>query len=363
MARKVPWATITAASTTPKRKPAAKPKQESSIPPSSDDEATPKPRRPAQSKLKFELTPKKSRRSRSPSTSPIHGPPSAGPMRPGYEADDIYIMVEDELQAVAQTFTHHLHAAEYKRLKKKAREAPTRTTGILPRISPSAPKEVKRKFEVMALHDRQQNAVAGEMEEREKARDPWLGTSLAGLMGSTSWPKRTLMGSQEMQSSTRAASGFGRVEGESPSKKMKTGTLELLALQIDRPKQDKKQSTRRSVPPDLSEPPMIQRPETTTSPTVSHRSTTKPSPSPISAPTTTITTPAPRTKTTASARPARKKFIFDDNFDIESLSSVAATDDSPESTATATKRKVKTDVKGGKENKKTKLSDIPMFLV
>lgn len=38
-------------------------------------------------------------------------------MIPGYEADDAYRMVEDELLAVASKYTRHLHTAEYARLK------------------------------------------------------------------------------------------------------------------------------------------------------------------------------------------------------------------------------------------------------
>lgn len=353
MARKLPWATISEASTTPGRqKPAAKrPKREFSASPSSNDGGTPMtPKGPAQSKLKFEVTPKEHRASRSPSTSPIRAPPTAGPMRPGYEADDIYIMVEDELQAVAQTFTHHLHAAEYKRLKKKAREAPPRTLDMLPRLSPNAPKEVKRKFEVMALQDRQQNVVAEDVEA--KSRDPWLGTSLAGLMGSSSQPKRALVGNQEIQSSTRAASGFGRGEGESPSKKTKTGDLEA-TLDPEPQKPEKILSDRRN----RKESTVLQ--DSVLSPAETNISSSRPSPS-VEAPATRSPAPNPRithTRPKSAARPPRKKFSFDDDFDIDAISS-SAPDENPTSTA---KRKVKTDVK--EESKKTKLNDIPMFLV
>ncbi|GAM88594.1 hypothetical protein ANO11243_066280 [Dothideomycetidae sp. 11243] len=44
------------------------------------------------------------------------------PMREGYDADDIWMMVEDEFQATAQLFTQHLHQAEYIRLQNQARE-------------------------------------------------------------------------------------------------------------------------------------------------------------------------------------------------------------------------------------------------
>ena len=42
-------------------------------------------------------------------------------MHPGLNADDIYVMVEDEFLATAQLYTQHLHQAEYQRLKALAR--------------------------------------------------------------------------------------------------------------------------------------------------------------------------------------------------------------------------------------------------
>ena len=358
MARKLPWATATAASTPARRKPSAKqPKRETSNSPSSQEDKSSKSRPPAQSTLKFDTPTKKARGSHSPSTSPIYGPPTAAPMRPGYDADDIYIMVEDELQAVAQTFTHHLHAAEYKRLKKKAREAPPRTTGMLPRLSPNAPREVKRKFEVMALQDRQKTVLADDTEDR--ARDPWLGTSLAGLMGNSSQPKKALIGSQDIQSSTRAANGFGRGEGDSPSKRTKIGALELLSSEPEPPMPDKTRADRRSVLANPNELLDRREPDTrTVLPTASQPSTTKPSAVPTR-PSTTPKSSGLRLK--ASTRPPRKKFSFDDDFDIESISS-SVVDENPRPKETA-KRTPKKDIKDESKKGNTKLSEIPTFLV
>ena len=359
MARKLPWATATGASTPTKRKPAAKqPGREASVSPSSEENEASKPKPPAQSKLNFDTPTRRVRGSRSPSTSPIYGPPTAVPMRPGYEADDIYIMVEDELQAIAQTFTHHLHAAEYKRLKKKAREAPPRTTGMLPRLSPNAPREVKRKFEVMALQDQQKSVLSEDAED--KARDPWLGTSLAGLMGSSSQPKKPLIGSQDIQSSTRAANGFGRGEGDSPSKKTKVGALELLSLQPEPPKPKNAAVDRRSVPLIANGLPDMQKPDTETVklPTVPQYSTTKPSTFSTQPP---AATKSSGSRSKASTRPPRKKFSFDDDFDIDSLSSSVA-DENPKATATA-KRTPKKEIKDESKKGTTRLSEIPMFLV
>ncbi|KAF2219109.1 hypothetical protein BDZ85DRAFT_299069 [Elsinoe ampelina] len=75
------------------------------------------------------------RSGRSPSTSPPPAPPDQEPMREGYAADDIYMMVEDEFQSTAKLYTQHLHHAEYKRLQRLAREreaaAPARPPDLL----------------------------------------------------------------------------------------------------------------------------------------------------------------------------------------------------------------------------------------
>lgn len=142
-------------------------------------------------------------------------------MQTGYDADDIYMMVEDEFQTVAQSFTHHLHHAEYVRLKKKARQTPL---PISCQPVEGMHTEVKRKLEAKGLYERQNGAVnsmvaraargiSDDEEEETIERDPWQGTSLAGLMASDASQKRTaLLGLDKMSSSTRAAKGFSRGE-------------------------------------------------------------------------------------------------------------------------------------------------------
>jgi hypothetical protein len=147
-------------------------------------------------------------------------------MHEGYDADDIFMIVEDEFQTVAQSFTHHLHHAEYVRMKKKARTAPPPTSAI-PLDGMRA--ETKNKFEAKDLSSRQNRAIkdmigvtglaSPEEEEEEKANDPWQGTSLAGLMSKDGTQTRTaLVGLEQIPSSTRAARGFGRGEADSPTK-------------------------------------------------------------------------------------------------------------------------------------------------
>jgi hypothetical protein len=141
-------------------------------------------------------------------------------MREGYDNDDIYIMVEDEFHSMAQNFTNHLHHAEYERLKKKAKDmAP-------PTFQPTAHMriEARKKLEARALRARQKdalgnltNGVSLSADEDSEQDDPWLGTSLAGLMTDVNNQKKTaLVGLEKVQSSTRASKGFGRGIGNSP---------------------------------------------------------------------------------------------------------------------------------------------------
>jgi hypothetical protein len=143
-------------------------------------------------------------------------------MHEGYHADDIFMMVEDEFQAVAQTFTRHLHHAEYVRMKKKAGTAPAKARSQPPNGMRA---EAKKNLEAKNLHERQNSAVQSMIpktrwsspDDGEEARgnDPWQGTSLAGLMAKNSSTKRTaLVGLQQIPSATRAAKGFGPGKGD-----------------------------------------------------------------------------------------------------------------------------------------------------
>lgn len=153
------------------------------------------------------------KRSRSHSTSPPPGPPSVEPMREGFEEDDIWMIVEDEFEALAKTFTAHLHHAEYKKLVKKARNAPPKA---LPIAASPMSKETIRRMQRETLHHNQQAAVdeigAGSRSGilDDNVDDPWRGTSIAGLIASGSQEKRSLKGIDRLPSSTRAAQGFAR---------------------------------------------------------------------------------------------------------------------------------------------------------
>jgi hypothetical protein len=140
-------------------------------------------------------------------------------MHDGYDRDDIYIMVEDEFQSVAQSFTAHLHQAEYKRLVKEAKEAGPKA---LPEPTSPMSKQAKNRLAAAKLKKRQDDSLrwtgslrttGADEEEEEELADLWSGTSLAPLMVSGSQEKRSLVGLQRMSSSTKAGLGITRSQG------------------------------------------------------------------------------------------------------------------------------------------------------
>ncbi|TQB70371.1 hypothetical protein MPDQ_000637 [Monascus purpureus] len=184
------------------------------------------------------------RSSQTPPTSPIQRcPPSEENdqnrfLIEGLDNDDIYVMVEDEFYAVAQTFTRNLHYAEYVRRKKEAKlrnEATIRgisrpTDGVT-----SMTDETRRRKVSEALSARQKaglNQTMGkrprvdsederdglEAEDAEEDGDGlWAGTSLHNLMMSPR-SARSLVGLQGVKSSTRAAAGYSQTSNSSRSR-------------------------------------------------------------------------------------------------------------------------------------------------
>ena len=142
-------------------------------------------------------------------------------MLEGYTADDAWMMVEDEFQTLAQSYTRHLHHAEYKRLMGEAKKAPRKS---LPEpVSPMS-KKTKQKLQRDTLASKQKEGldeiILGKRKtdttdaEEDKVEDPWRGTHLAGLMGPGSQEKRSLRGLERMHSSTKAAKGFSRYDND-----------------------------------------------------------------------------------------------------------------------------------------------------
>lgn len=142
------------------------------------------------------------------------------------DKDDGWIMVEDEFYTVAQSFTKHLHHAEY---TKRKREAKAQTAAALSAIErptdgrTSIPKELQRRKDAEALAARQKAGLdelegprpdaSGEPEDEDQD-DTWAGTHLHGLMASPR-KSRSLVGGHAMKSSTRAAAGFGQTSQSS----------------------------------------------------------------------------------------------------------------------------------------------------
>lgn len=149
-------------------------------------------------------------------------------MRPGLSADDIYIMVEDEFLSTAKSFTQHLHQAEYKRLKARARSRNATSINDISRpidLRSNMSTELHLKKQQEARSEKAENALeeAGLAEARTKnirgeevtikpgqEQDPWVGTHLQGLMGSPRKSQPSLLGIQAITSTTRAAAGLGR---------------------------------------------------------------------------------------------------------------------------------------------------------
>ncbi|OJJ66846.1 hypothetical protein ASPBRDRAFT_59288 [Aspergillus brasiliensis CBS 101740] len=173
------------------------------------------------------------RSSPTPPSSPIHRCPSEEYLREGFDNDDIYMMVEDEFYAVAQTFTQHLHYAEYLRRKKEAklRNATTIQNIARPTDGVTTPsEEAKRKVAAEELSAQQKEglqkmveggrpAVDSEEEgddgdQEEEEDDTWAGTSLHDLLISPR-KARSLVGMQGIKSTTRAAAGLRASAGSS----------------------------------------------------------------------------------------------------------------------------------------------------
>lgn len=130
-------------------------------------------------------------------------------------------MVEDEFYVIAQSFTQHLHYAEYIRRKKEAKSKSARALKDIQRPTDGhtkLPKEAERKKTIEALAARQKAGLA-QLEIPEEAKDDsdddddtWAGTHLHGLMTSPR-KSRQLVCAHAVRSSTKAAAGFGQASG------------------------------------------------------------------------------------------------------------------------------------------------------
>ncbi|KAL4867131.1 hypothetical protein BDV12DRAFT_123612 [Aspergillus spectabilis] len=162
----------------------------------------------------------------SPPSSPIHRCPSEEYLQDGLDKDDIYMMVEDEFYTIAQTFTRHLHYAEFIRRKKEAKLQNAATIADIARptdgVTPMSD-ELKKKYAAEELRANQKeklNAIYGkpgqsgddDMGDDLEKEKSWAGTHLQDFMFSLR-RGRALVGKQGIRSTTRAAAGFSQSSG------------------------------------------------------------------------------------------------------------------------------------------------------
>ena len=152
---------------------------------------------------------------RTPSTSPPPAPPEQEPMREGYTADDIWIMVEDEFLSTAHLFTQHLHHAEYQRLKKQAKEREVNSISRPVESTTAMPAQTKQ----MMNRSAQDSKVAAGMSKIARGADsnedddPWLRDPVLGsLMESPRKPARMLKSMGAGRSNTKAFAGYAGVQ-------------------------------------------------------------------------------------------------------------------------------------------------------
>jgi len=231
MPRTLPWLAhpdvkpktkqTSSSSPAPKRKRALEPDSNDDLVNSDLESIAPaKPRRP-----------KPKARGRSPSTSPPPAPPSIEYMHEGYAADDLWMMVEDEFHSIAQTFTKHIHHAEYVRLKKLAKSRGEDTIRGITRPTDGRTAQsnaTKLKLEAEAKAKQIKNGLNGmnapAKDDSEEEDEYMFDPQLAGLMTGSQRASQDLKGLAKARSNTRAAAGFTRSPQKPRSKYEKPAT-------------------------------------------------------------------------------------------------------------------------------------------
>lgn len=158
---------------------------------------------------------------RTPSSSP---PPPAPPIDYMKNGDEKWMMVEDEFYSMASTFTKHLHATEYKQLKKLAAMKSVETITALPRptgnITTMTKQAQKNREQIGKTATRSTAPKENSKSDEEESPMQFMDRHLAGLMqGSPSAraPKRILR-VDKAKSHTRAAAGYLKQEDGSPAR-------------------------------------------------------------------------------------------------------------------------------------------------
>jgi hypothetical protein len=164
---------------------------------------------------------------RTPSSSPPPAAPAIEEMRP---SDEAWIMVEDEFNSIASTFTKHLHREEYKKQQLLAAQKSTKIIAALPRPTDgvtalSKKAEIKKQVEHTRVQLKKaaakrpgQNVAPGSDEEEDEML---IGDRhLAGLMHSTGTARhvKRVLTDTSTKANTRAAAGFAKQDTESPKR-------------------------------------------------------------------------------------------------------------------------------------------------
>lgn len=153
----------------------------------------------------------------------------------GFDRDDRYRMVEDEFLSIAQRFTVHLYAAEYKRQERLAKARNAEAINSISRpVTGKMPDSTRHKIERLARSKNQRITLQDFLGKREEADDsddsnddglPYVGTTLHGLMDS---PRRKSISLSKIRSpgaTTRAAAGYqGPSAGHKPSQESISST-------------------------------------------------------------------------------------------------------------------------------------------
>lgn len=140
-------------------------------------------------------------------------------MKDGLTADDIWVMVEDEFNSTAAMFTRHIHEAEYKRLKQRAKSHNAAAIKDIEwpsdsRYPLSNESKVQRKS--AALSATQQKTLEPYADSEDSDDGPWSQNPvLAEMMSQPKEVSSRLASVAGVKSSTRAALGYAKAKSHS----------------------------------------------------------------------------------------------------------------------------------------------------
>lgn len=311
------------------------------------------------------------------------------------------MMVEDEFYAVAQRFTQHLHYAEYVRRTKEVKSQNAARIGDIARptdgITPMS-EETKKKKEAEALAARQKAGLEQVRETTDRGEgnddndedddddDTWAGTSLHDLMTSPRKARSLVGGTRGIKSATRAAAGYvqtsqnsattaGPLSPSSPlghreQERQDQVVLDETASEVDDDLDVQPTTTFKRTVHDISTPNDTKTPKTepkTERSNISSIAPTKSIPANESTrnPEKARQTPSinARNKTQPVSNP-RKKLLFDDFDELpEPKSNISMQEQKSKSSSSISRTPSGSRSGDNKESKKSRLNEVPMFLL